>query len=480
MTVGLNHSHRQALQRLILVLCLFRVCGAQTYSAAAQELSYFPAPPDNPLKGLVPYAGEKRDRFPHSLEFGYLPLSDLMQGPDEFDWAPLERLLNDVASRGHQTVFRVWMVYPGHEEGIPRYLVEDGLKVTTWLNTNTEPFPPSNVRTPDYDDPRMRVALRRFIRALGEKYDGDARVGFITAGLLGTWGEWHEYPRSDLFASRKTQAEVMDAYEASFQKTPVLLRYPAGEGHGHYASNADRRFGYHDDSFAWATLDTGREQDAWFFVPALKSAGRAAVEKWKSSPIGGEIRPELWGGIFDESVTVQGAQDFARCVKETHATWLMDTGMFEAQGADARVANAIGAVQRMGYEFHVAECGVSRRGERVHISAKVRNTGVAPMYHGWSLELGFSDGSGRISRGPGLPWTLTGLLPGTEDRSWSHTIGLDDVPEAAETVFFRVRNPLDSGLPLRFANDAEHQRADGWFLLGRVRSVGPTDSRGTP
>jgi hypothetical protein len=185
--------------------------------------------------------------------------AELMSGMTTFNWDPLEKLLNDVASRGHQTVFRVWMVYPGKDKGIPDFLIKEGLKVTTWLNDNTAPSPPQNVHTPDYDDPRLREALKNFIAAMGEKYDGDPRLGFITAGLLGTWGEWHEYPRVDLFASKETQAEVLDAYSAAFRITPVLLRYPAGDDNRKYTKNADRPFGYHDDSFAWATLDTGRE-----------------------------------------------------------------------------------------------------------------------------------------------------------------------------------------------------------------------------
>ncbi len=142
--------------------------------------------------------------------------------------------------------------------------------------------------------------LRSFIAAFGAKYDGDARIGFITAGLLGTWGEWHTYPRSELMASKQVQAEVMDAYEAAFKKTPILLRYPANEKAWAHAANHLRHLGYHDDSFAWATLATGRKEDDWFFMPAMKAAGKSALEKWKTSPIGGEIRPELWGQIFDD------------------------------------------------------------------------------------------------------------------------------------------------------------------------------------
>ncbi|MCA8989565.1 MAG: hypothetical protein KDA78_18095, partial [Planctomycetaceae bacterium] len=270
------------------LLLLFTTC----QSADAQtSLKYVPAPADNPLKGLVPYARPQADRFPHSMEFSYLPMSALMIGPNQFDWAPLEQMLNDIASRRHQTVFRIWLEYPGKKEGIPPYLEKAGLKVTEWVNTNTAPFPPEKVRTPDYESPLLRQAFREFIAAMGKKYDGDPRIGYITAGLLGTWGEWHTYPRDDLWASKQVQQEVLDAYEAAFQKTPVLLRYPAGENAWAHAANHNRKFGYHDDSFAWATLETGKEADNWFYMASLRSAGPQALAKWKIAPIGGEIRP---------------------------------------------------------------------------------------------------------------------------------------------------------------------------------------------
>ena len=415
--------------KLIASCCL---SVALSVSVCAQtSLEYVPAPPDNPLKGLVPYARPHADRFPHSMEFSYLPLSDLMTGPETFNWQPLEDLLNDIASRRKQTVFRIWMEYPGHQEGIPLFLEQDGLQVTEWLYEATEPFPPAKVRTPDYKNQQLRAALKSFIKALGQRYDGDPRIGYITAGLLGVWGEWHNYPRSDLMASKEVQTEVMDAYEAAFAKTPVLLRYPAGKDTYAYAANDQRRLGYHDDSFAWATLDTGRPEDSWFFMPALKAAGPSALTKWKVAPIGGEIRPEVWGQIFDDKPQHKQAQAFADCVQQTHATWLMDTGMFREPPSPERVRNATQQVQRMGYEFHLTEWQLQSDGTLV---CKIRNTGVAPFYHDWQVELAvLASNESRDSKihGDGhvvgqsvktlipVDWSVAGLLPQDAPRRWA-------------------------------------------------------------
>ena len=451
---------------------------AVTSSVADEPLEYVQAAIDNPLKGLVPYSGDNRDKFPHSMEFRYVPLGELMSGMTTFNWEPLEKLLDDVASRGHQAIFRVWMVYPGKDKGIPTFLVKEGVKVTTWLNDNTAPSPPEKVHTPDYNDPRLREALTNFIAAMGEKYDGDPRIGFITAGLLGTWGEWHEYPRQDLFASKETQAEVLDAYSAAFRVTPVLLRYPAGDDHRMYTKNADRPFGYHDDSFAWATLDTGRKADDWFFMPLLKAAGPEALPKWKTHPIGGEIRPELWGEIFDDQVTHKQAQSFEQCVQETHVSWLMDTGMVGKEQSATRITNASRAVQRMGYEFHVTRAGWTREADTTQLTVQLRNTGVAPFYYDWKIVVGAVDRSGTVIKEWPTEWKIAGLLPGESPRAWQLLLKTSEIPTSGELLAFRVVNPLSNGMPLRFANTAERQQADGWFRIGSLTASRDSSANG--
>ena len=111
---------------LVVVLLAAHVLAGE---AARRTLEYAPAPVDNPLKGLVPYAGERRDAFPHSMEFSYISFAALMKGYDQFDWKALEELLDAVSGRGHHAVFRVFLEYPGKTNVIPEFLIKDGLKV---------------------------------------------------------------------------------------------------------------------------------------------------------------------------------------------------------------------------------------------------------------------------------------------------------------------------------------------------------------
>ena len=459
----MNRFHL-SLHQLAIIVCL-SLSVAQ--SGEPRTLPSAETPADNPLKGLVPYSDAEVERFPHSLEFDYLRLGDLMTGKNEFDWQPLESRLNQISSRGCQAVFRIWIEYPNQKSGLPQYLIDEGVKVTAW--TNPKESPPTKNFTPDYEDQRLVQAIETFIAEFGRTYDGDPRLGYLTAGLLGEWGEWHNWPREDLFASPETQRRVLDAYEKSFHKTPVLLRYPAGEDHDTYVPNAQRPFGYHDDSFSWGTLDTGKPDDSWFYLSLLKQAGQDALQKWQTQPIGGEIRPEVWGQVFDAKPRHKQAQDFAECVAQTHATWVMDSGMFEKKQSADRIARAAAQVRRMGYDFHVQTALLERDAQGdVEITLTVVNQGVAPFYHDWSLELADLAADGSVLKTFPTDWKLTGILPALPPHHWSTKLPASELPAGTHQLGLRAINPLSNGKPLRFANAAQDADAPGWLTLGAI------------
>lgn len=140
---------------LIPFLCLASLC-----LHAAQPLTFEPAhepaPADNPLKGFVPYADQGR-QFPHSLEFGYLPLAAMMTGPDQFDWGPMDRLLDGIASRSCQAVFRVYLEYPGKPTGVPKHLIDAGLRMRMDPLPNGKPLRFANVHSRPEPKGRLRL-----------------------------------------------------------------------------------------------------------------------------------------------------------------------------------------------------------------------------------------------------------------------------------------------------------------------------------
>jgi hypothetical protein len=456
------------MRKIILTVMLIfgsvpALCLAADPAWKVQE--YKPAPVDNPLKGLVPHDNEACiDSFPHSMEFLYLPLCAVVTDSDRYDWRALEKFLTKTSQRGMHAIVRFYLEYPAKPSGVPTYLIQEGLKFTYYERPSHPPRPSAKITVPDYENLSLRRMLIDFIHAFGQKYDGDPRLGFIEAGLLGHWGEWHSSPRDELFASKKVQAEIMDSYESSFHRTKVVLRYPAGENDPQYISNAKRSFGYHDDSFAWSTLPV----KDWYFMTKLVRAGEDAINKWKTLPIGGEIRPEAMGIVFDEIPGRPEVQDFRTCVDATHVSWLMDGGMFKAGNSEDRRARAMTMVRKVGYEFFVSHAAVSVQAPKhISVSVRVENRGVAPFYYRWMAEYALVDTGGNIIKIIHSNDTLIGLLPGDPPREWQTIIDASDVPIGTYRVLVRIQNPLPLGKPLRFANTMQDADISGWLTLER-------------
>jgi hypothetical protein len=186
----------------------------------------------------------------------------------------------------------------------------------------------------------------------------------------------------------------------------------------------------------------------------LKKAG--ATDKWKRHPIGGEIRPEAWGKVFDAKPGDAQIQDFHTCVSQTHATWLMDSGMFSDGTSAEQRARAEREVGRMGYEFTVTQVRLTAK----EIEVTVGNRGVAPFYQDWPVELATITHD-KVSNRWKPNWRLTAILPG-QSATWRTTR-----PPRGKTILMRVPNPMPNGHPVKFANVEQDSVAPGWLTLFR-------------
>src|SRR5882672_3618774 len=151
---GIKRSARQ------LFFAAALACSALASGAGTNiySLGRSTSPTNNPLKGFMPYSGSYTT-FPYSMEWNYLSLRALMSGPTNFDWSSLDTLLNTVASRGHQTVFRVYLDYPGKPTGLPQYLLDAGLTTQSYTDYGNN----GRSVSPDYENQLLRQALTNFI-----------------------------------------------------------------------------------------------------------------------------------------------------------------------------------------------------------------------------------------------------------------------------------------------------------------------------
>lgn len=450
----------------VAFLFLGAVLGCRSAAAPLQTnsylLAYAAAPPNNPLKGFMPYSGSYTT-FPYSMEWSYLPLRSLMSGPTNFNWSSLDTLLNTDTGRAHHTVFRVYLDYPTLPTGIPQYLLDGGLTTYAYTNYGNDDIS----LCPNYEDSNLQQAMTNFIAALGARYDGDRRIAFIELGLLGFWGEWHTYPLTNLFASVAVQQEVLAAYNNAFIKTKLLVRWPSG------TNPAALPIGYHDDSFAFDTIDP----PSYNFLGLLKAAGE--TNKWRTQPIGGEVYPPVQSCMWDASQTncLPPGQDFPDCVSLSHASWMLNQALFDPGFTGAQEDLALAGAHQLGYEIYVTNAAIVDAfvSGSLNVSVQILNTGVAPFYYDWPLQLAALNSTNALAQTWTTTWKLSSLLPASSNTLWCYTQTNHGLTAGQYKCLLRAQDPLTNGPLFRFANVAQDADLAGWLTLGQFSVVaGPT------
>ncbi len=178
------------------------------------------------------------------------------------------------------------------------------------------------------------------------------------------------------------------------------------------------------------------------------------------------MRPEVWKCLFDEPTCAPKGQEFDRCVLVTHASWLCSEGVFRGQIQGAARERAIRAVQRMGYELHIARAAISVANGKLDVAVTITNTGVAPLYYDWPVELGALDDEGKLVATWRTDWKLAAIQPGEPATVWTFSTNTGALKRGTGQLLLRVPNPLPNGPPLRFSNQTQDQHSPGWLTLG--------------
>jgi hypothetical protein len=227
-----------------------------------------------------------------------------------------------------------------------------------------------------------------------------------------------------------------------------------------------RQLDYHDDSFAYETIDP----PSWMFLGLLKAAGE--TNKWRTQPIGGEVRPEVQGCMWDPSQTncVSAGQEFSNCVVLTHASWMLNHGAFAPGFTGSQKQLALAGSASMGYELYVTnatlvDAGVS---DALGASLQVWNTGVAPFYYNWPVQIGALDSSNHLVKTWTTSWQLSAVLPSGPNTVWTWTQTNHGLSVGSYKLLLSVQNPLPNGVRFHFANVAQDADLPGWLTLGQV------------
>lgn len=95
-----------------------------------------------------------------------------------------------MTSRNRQLVPRFFITYPKSDPALPLSILKQ-IQLSPYDTFGLQPGTGRCPLSPLYNDTVLLEVLHNFIAAYGAKYDGDKRIAYVQAGLLGYWGEYH-------------------------------------------------------------------------------------------------------------------------------------------------------------------------------------------------------------------------------------------------------------------------------------------------
>lgn len=312
----------------------------------------------NPLKGFRPDTNSRAFRHEYAtITRCYLKWNDLEN--DESDG--IDRIKEVCNGR--------WKDVEKHNiKVIPRVYLD-------WDKKTGNEYWPADMKTGDYSSEQFVRRVKRLIGRLGECWDEDPRVAWVQLAIIGYWGEHHN-PSPDA----RMQKILGDAYTEAFKNKLIVVRHPW--------EFTDYEFGIH-----W---------DSWAHIQQYNKHGKGIAElnertgRWKIRPIEGEVAYD-WGRYQEQA----GSNPNDTLSDPVHRKWLINVirelhcsglgWVANYNQNDAKVVAGAEEVQKaFGYRFVIDEVRypavVSTEGGFT-VTFTVHNTGSAPFYYAWPVEL---------------------------------------------------------------------------------------------
>lgn len=346
---------------IIFTLCFFLVLSSHAQGDTVRITPLvFEGALNNPLKGFR-YNTNKVGKYPYDAI-----------ARDYIKWNELERNAGDGLDRILAVSNQKWGgVADNNTKVIPRVYLD-------WDSNTGNEYWPGDMQTGDYTSDQFKQRLEDLIIKLGKAWDNDSRVAWIQMGIIGYWGE-HHHP-----APNDWQQELLgDLFSEAFQNKKVLIRRP-------FETFENYEFGWYWDSFAhWDQISSQA-------APMLEKC----PDRWKTEPIEGEVAYN-WGNYTiqpgsNPSITLKepGHREWLiKYIRKMHCTGLGWVSDYDQYNADVS-AGAEEVQKAFGYRYILREVSypkIIQPNQPFSVSFDVENTGSAPFYYDWPIELRLLD-----------------------------------------------------------------------------------------
>lgn len=407
----------------------------------------------NPDQGFFFETWRGEPRFPESVVYLRFDWERVESADGQFNWRPIDRAIETARQHGATIAMRV-MTANAHTDdrySSPKWLFDEGCKSFAYTTDGKDAAMGGKVierLEPDYSDPLYLAKQGAFLKALGERYNGNPNVEFLDIGSYGIWGEWHTtHP-----ASIAVRQQIIDMYLKAFPQTPLvymsddaeLMNYALAHGAGL------RRDGVGDPWHAerWAG------SAAYANVPTMGDA-------WQHAPIVFE-----WFQKYDYLIAHHWSFDAAvKFMLKNHVTMINDNlGPVPPKAMPKLQMLA----RRAGYRFVLRELWQPKKprpGDALPIAMTWDNVGVGKLYRPYKVSIALRNAANAIVATATAEADPRDWLPGRHAVNASLTPPAN-LPAGVYSVEVGLFDAAGQRQPLHLAIDAPEK--DGWYAVSHI------------
>ncbi|TFE01724.1 DUF4832 domain-containing protein [Jeotgalibacillus salarius] len=447
---------------VILIVLIVILTGSISALYAEQMQIVTEHPPEsgevilNPYIGFAPMAEGGPYTKDHSLVYANIPWSELESSKGVYEFGQIETKykFHYWKERNVRFILRIIMDKPDQEASmeIPEWLYEEIGRDGTWYDGEY-----GKGFSPNYSNSVLIERHKELLKAFGERYNDDPYIAFIQLGSIGHWGEWHTIQNDELyipFPDRTVTTQYVNHYLAFLDGKMLMMRRP-------HQIAAENNIGLYNDMFGDEN-STVNEFLRWVnegYTLWLTGENKPAMKNyWKTAPAGGEFDPtKSWEEIFGE----KQFPDIVRQLELSHLSWLgPHNPLYEENSIyDHQIEKFLG---KMGYHLKVTQIKYRphlRFTRNLKLNIVWENSGTAPFYFKWPLEVIIIDVEGNIVHRTNVDTDIRKWLPG--ETAETYMINLPaHLSKGDYSVLIAINDPStgEPGVELEMVTNRDDKR----------------------
>ena len=386
-----------------------------------------------PVPQGVPQKGREQGYHPDTT-VAYIRINWKSFEPEEgkYDYAFIQGILDKAKANGQTVMFRLMPHTTTEDEDVP-----------AWLRKYTEcPERPKGAKVSvSPSDPKLLEYYGAAVQALAERFDDDPIFDTFDISLPGAWGEGN----SIRFFTTEQLERFMDLHTRAFKNTRLI-----GQVCSPYLVN----YACQTTPVGWRGDGTGNYGHIHTMFP---NAHAQMPDVWKKAP----VSFESWWWISEWLRQGWDIDEIIACT----LSWHLSTFNTKFIPVQWELKDKIDEwVAKMGYHYGLTEFSMpesAKAGEKLCVSFKIKNYGVAPIYNENTVFIRLTNGQ-----------TVYDLPTSLDARSWlegeyAEKVKLD-LPETLEKGEYTVAFGISTAAG-KLALCMNVEETDGFYTVGSLR-----------